>query len=184
MSTVPDWARRGRAGWRFDGRERPSFAFAPRKDQESVWDYPRPPRLERDTRSVVVRHEGVPIAQTSRAVRVLETASPPTFYLPPNDVDTHRLTPAHGSSLCEWKGEARYWSIVADGTVVDAVAWSYPDPFPEFETLRGYLSFYPGRVECFVDGVRVAPQPGGFYGGWVTPDVVGPFKGEPGTGGW
>jgi uncharacterized protein (DUF427 family) len=114
-------------------------------------------------------------------VRVLETASPPTFYIPPDDVERERLVPVRGRSHCEWKGEARYWALEPDG---EPVAWSYPDPYPEFAVIRDWLAFYPGRVECRVDGERVRPQPGRFYGGWITDELVGPFKGEPGSEGW
>jgi uncharacterized protein (DUF427 family) len=131
-----------------------------------------------------VVHGGVVIADSERAYRVLETASPPTFYVPPEDVLEGALVPAEGKSLCEWKGVARYWSLRSGDGLVEQAAWSYPDPFPEFELLRAHLAFYPARVECRVDRHRVTPQPGGFYGGWVTPEVVGPFKGEAGTEGW
>ena len=182
--SIPDWARSGRSGWRYHGQERPSFASAPQPGQESVWDYPRPPRLEEDKRVVQVRVGDVEIARTRRAVRVLETASPPTFYLPPEDVRTELLEPSPGRSLCEWKGEARYFSLVLPDRRIEQAGWSYPEPFPEFEAIRSFLSVYPARVECFVDGTRVQPQPGRFYGGWVTPELVGPFKGEPGSEGW
>jgi uncharacterized protein (DUF427 family) len=112
----------------------------------------------------------------------METASPPTFYLPPDDVHQHLLVAADGRSVCEWKGAARYWALPTNPDL--PVAWNYPSPRPPFEKLKGFFSFYPGRVACFVDGERVEPQPGGFYGGWITSDVVGPFKGEPGTGHW
>ena len=125
------------------------------------------------------------IANTNRAIRVLETASPPTFYLPPNDVQINLLEVAAGNSLCEWKGQARYWSVVLpEREPIRSAAWSYEEPFDGFERIAGYLSFYPGRLECYVGGERVAPQPGNLYGGWVTPEVVGPFKGGPGTESW
>jgi uncharacterized protein (DUF427 family) len=184
IQQLPDWARRGRTGWRFTGQERPPFAVPPKADQESVWDYPRPPRIVADNREVVVRLGPVLIARSDRAVRVLETGSPPTFYVPPEDVEISRLESAPGTSRCEWKGEARYWTVVAGHRHLDQAAWSYPNPFPEFESLAGYFSFYPGRLDCSVGGVRVRPQPGRFYGGWVTPEIVGPFKGEPGSEGW
>ena len=156
----------------------------PGLDQESVWDYPRPPRIEADHREFIVRVGNVEVARTRRALRVLETASPPTVYIPPSDVATEYLQPAPGASTCEWKGSARYWTVRVAPTVLDAVGWSYDDPLPAFVAIRGHLSFYPGRIECYVAGMRVTAQPGGFYGGWVTPDVVGPFKGGPGTSGW
>ncbi len=170
--------------WAHSGRQRPAFAVSPGPGQESVWDYPRPPRVVPDAREVIVRLGTVAIARTRRAVRVLETASPPTFYLPLADVRAEFLEPAAGTSWCEWKGEARYWSVVTPSGRVDGVAWSYPDPRAPFTALRDHLAFYPARIECSVDGERVRPQPGRFYGGWITNEVVGPFKGEPGTGGW
>ena len=115
-------------------------------------------------------------------MRLKETASPPTFYLPPDDVQQAQLVATDGGSVCEWKGAARYWALAADPK--KPVAWSYPSPRPPFIGLKDFFAFYPGRVDCFVDGEPVEPQPGRFYGGWITPDVVGPFKGEPGTGHW
>ena len=175
---------RERAKWEYRGRKRPDFAIDPGPGQESVWDYPRPPRLDKDTRSVRVIHEGAAIAETSNAIRVLETASPPVFYIPPADVHKELFVAGRGSSLCEWKGPATYWSLQARDGVLENVAWSYEDPFEGFEEIRGYFSVYPARLECFVGGLRVEPQPGGFYGGWVTAEIVGPFKGDPGTGHW
>ncbi|MGV3516355.1 DUF427 domain-containing protein [Luteitalea sp.] len=177
-------AARAALGWRYYGQQRPPFADTPGPGQESVWDYPRPPRIEHDRREVVVRVGDVEVARTRRACRVLETASPPTFYIPRADIDLDYLRPAPGASSCEWKGTARYWTVAVGSVTLDAVGWSYDDPRPAFEIIRGHLSFYPGRLECVVDDVRVQPQEGGFYGGWVTPDVVGPFKGAPGTSGW
>ena len=174
----------GPFGWRYHGQERPPFAETPGPGQESVWDFPRPPRLASDAREVVVRLGGVEVARTIRAFRVLETASPPSFYLPPADVRPEYLEPAAGTSHCEWKGAARYWTIVVPGARADRAAWSYPEPLPAFAAIRGFLGFYPSRVECFVNGERVEPQPGRFYAGWITPDVTGPFKGEKGTEGW
>jgi len=171
-------------GWRYYGQERPAFALEPGAGQESVWDYPRPPRIEQESREVIVRVGDVVLAQTHAACRVLETASPPTFYIPRADVKDEYLRPAGGSSRCEWKGTARYWTVSVPPVVLESVGWSYDDPHPEFESIRGWLSFYPARIECYVDGNRVTPQPGGFYGGWITPDVVGPFKGAPGSSGW
>lgn len=167
--------------WKHTGSERPDFAEVPGLGQESVWDYPRPPTLVEDTRRVEVFAGGTLIASTKRAYRVLETASPPTFYLPPGSVLSGSLEPVAGRSVCEWKGEAVYFALV-DTTL--PVAWAYPNPKPAFAALRDFVGFYPGRVACFVDGERVRPQPGGFYGGWITDDIVGPVKGEPGTGHW
>lgn len=173
-----------RAHWRHRGSQRPGWAIEPGPGQESVWDYPRPPRLEADARLVRVLHGNTLIAESQRAVRILETASPPTFYLPPQDVRMDLLARAQGVSLCEWKGSATYWSLRIGGQEVPHVAWSYEKPFADFSEISGYLSFYPSKLECYLGAHRVASQPGGFYGGWVTPEIVGPFKGEPGTGGW
>ncbi len=181
---LTDRARRASSGWKHYGQERPPFAKRPRQDQESVWDYPRPPRIEKDRRHIIVRSGRTIIAETDSALRVLETASPPTFYLPPESVLPGRLESGSGLSLCEWKGQAVYWDVVLDGRRLAKVAWSYCDPFPGFETLRDYVSFYPAPVECFVGDERVRPQPGRFYGGWVTSEIVGPLKGESGSEGW
>ena len=177
---------RGRNKWRYTGRQRPDFAIAPRAGQESVWDYPRPPRIEMDTRRVQVLVAGIGLADTRCCLRVLETGSPPNFYLAPQDVRMEYLRPCTDSSVCEWKGRASYWSICVDDTltIVERAAWSYPAPYQEFEPITGYVSFYPAKVECYVAGDRVIAQPGAFYGGWVTPEVVGPFKGLPGTEAW
>ncbi len=178
-----DAVQRARQLWRNRGNERPPFADVPGDGQESVWDYPRPPALVADSR-LVVRHEDTVIAETRAAMRVLETASPPTFYLPPEDCRLELMPAVPGTTFCEWKGRANYRSLVLPGVTIDRVAWLYEDPYPEFASIAGYLAFYPGRLQCFVDGERVRPQPGDFYGGWITADVVGPFKGDPGTGGW
>ena len=126
------------------------------------------------------------VADTSRAVRVLETSHPPNWYLPPDAVAAGSVRPADSRpTVCEWKGRAIYWDVLAPGGGwLAAAAWGYPDPRPGFEALAGYLAFYPALLDCTVDGVPVRPQAGGFYGGWITDDVVGPFKGEPGTWGW
>jgi len=174
----------GSSGWRYDGHGRPPFAETPGPGQESVWDYPRPPALVPDLREVLVEVSGLEIARSRRAVRVLETASPPTFYLPPGDVRMTLLEPVVGASFCEWKGEARYWTVVTPDRRLERVAWSYPHPMPAFASLRDHLSFYPGRLACWIDGERVRPQPGDFYGGWLTNEIVGPVKGGPGSSGW
>ena len=149
-----------------------------------MWDYPRPPALVRDQRLVEVEADGVSVARTRDAIRILETSHPPSWYLPPGDVDVSLLVPDGGTSVCEWKGRARYWALVVDGRRVPSVAWSYPTPLEPFAAVRDRYAFYASALECRVDGVRVEAQPGGFYGGWITPDVVGPFKGVPGSWGW
>jgi uncharacterized protein (DUF427 family) len=149
---------------------------------ESVWDYPRPPRVEPSAARVVVVLDGEVLADTRRSLRVLETSHPPVYYIPAADVRTGRLTPsARRSTWCEFKGAARYYDA---GSHV-AVAWSYPSPSAGYEAIAGHYAFYPGRVEAAtVDGERVEAQPGDFYGGWITSAVTGPFKGGPGTAGW
>jgi uncharacterized protein (DUF427 family) len=167
--------------WTYTGNERPDFAAEPGPGQESVWDYPRPPALVDYDQLVVVKAGEILLARTTRAKRVLETASPPTIYIPPDNVAFEHLLEVPGSSVCEWKGAAIYWGL-ADGTA--AIGWSYPNPRPAFEPIRDWLCFYPGRVECTIDGEIVRPQEGGFYGGWVTDSIVGPWKGAPNTGHW
>lgn len=157
----------------------------PGPGQESVWDYPRPPRVERSHRLVEVASGPHPVARSTRAIRVLETSHPPGWYLPPDDVEAGALRRSDApSTVCEYKGVAVYWDVVVGGAVLHAVAWSYPEPNRGYETIRDHLAFYPDRLACSIDGERVEPQAGGFYGGWVTADVVGPFKGAPGTWGW
>lgn len=193
-SDAPHWLQQARSKWSNTGSRRPPFAHPTEPGQESVWDYPRPPVVQVDARLVIVGSPDDPLAQSSRAVRVLETAGPPTVYLPHDDVNMERLAVVAGSSVCEWKGPARYWALVDGGVESkagnpeagspEAVAWDYPDPFPEYAELLGYMAFYPGRIPCLVDGETVRAQSGGFYGGWITDEVVGPFKGDPGTQGW
>lgn len=157
----------------------------PGPGQESVWDYPRPPRLEPCDRHIQVMFHGVVVADTHRAYRVLETSHPPTYYIPAEDVRAEFLATSSRSSVCEWKGRASYHTLaVGDRRAIDA-AWSYPDPSPAFAAIQGHLAFYPSRVDrCTVGGEVVRAQAGDFYGGWITDAVVGPFKGEPGTWGW
>jgi uncharacterized protein (DUF427 family) len=180
MTEVPEWAHEARIQWRYTGRQRPAFAHTPGAGQRSVWDFPRPPIVESVKLEVRVRIGEFEIARSHRCLRVLETSSPPTYYIPRADTDLDTLRPTANPSLCEWKGEAHYWDVVVEGDRLPHAAWSYPTPFPEFEALRDHFSFYPSRVDCFVGSIRALPQPGGFYGGWITPDLVGPFKGEPG----
>lgn len=173
-----------RHGWIYDGSQRPPFATSPGPGQESIWDYPRPPALVADGRHVQVFLGERLVADTRQAFRVLETAGAPTFYLPPADVDHALLVPSDGHSYCEWKGVAQYWHVT-DGTLTAANgAWAYPDADARYADIAGYVAFYLGVLSGHVDGEQAQPQPGGFYGGWVTSDVVGPFKGEAGTQGW
>jgi len=182
---TPAWLKDAQAKWTNRGDARPPFALEPGPGQESVWDYPRPPAVVPDAREVIVGSTDHPagiVAHTSNAQRLLETASPPTFYLPAESITAGTLVSVGGSSMCEWKGPADYFALAVAPDV--PVAWTYRSPFNAYAALAGWVAFYPGRVPCTVDGVTVKPQAGGFYGGWVTPEVVGPFKGDPGTGGW
>jgi uncharacterized protein (DUF427 family) len=149
---------------------------------ESVWDYPRPPRVEPSPAYVVVELDGQVLADTRRSLRVLETSHPPVYYIPAADVRTERLTRSRRRpTFCEFKGAARYYDAGSHA----AVAWSYPSPSRGYEAIEGHYAFYPGRVDtATVDGEQVEAQPGDFYGGWITSTVTGPFKGGPGTTGW
>jgi uncharacterized protein (DUF427 family) len=157
----------------------------PQPGQESVWDYPRPPRVELTAHHIQVVFNGVTIADTRRAYRMLETSHPPVYYLPPADVQMQHFTRTGRSSLCEWKGRASYYTLTVGERTAANAAWFYPEPVAEYAAIRDHIALYPQLMDaCFVDGERVTPQPGGFYGGWITAKVVGPFKGEPGTQGW
>lgn len=150
-----------------------------------MWDYPRPPRVERTGSRVVVRLGGVVVADTTDAVRVLETSHPPVYYLPVSAFADGALTPASGSSMCEFKGRAAYYDVHGGDRTVPGGAWTYPSPWEGYGELRDRVAVYPSRMDaCEVDGERVRAQAGDFYGGWITSAVVGPFKGEPGTLGW
>ncbi|MGA8210075.1 MAG: DUF427 domain-containing protein [Nocardioidaceae bacterium] len=157
----------------------------PGPGQESVWAYPRPPRLERTRSRIEVVLGGHVIAATGTALRVLETSHPPTYYLPRSCFVDGALRPAGDGTVCEWKGRASYADVVGGDLVAPRAAWHYPDPTPAFAAIRDHVALYPGAMErCTVDGQLVTPQPGGFYGGWVTSSVTGPFKGGPGSMWW
>lgn len=159
--------------------------IVPGPGQESVWDYPRPPRLEQVARRLRVILGGMTIADTNAAFRVLETSHPPTYYVPPDAIAEGVLGPPRRAGICEWKGRAVLFDVAAGGRRAEGAAWAYPDPTPDFRAIAGYVAFYAGAMDsCFVGETRAAPQPGGFYGGWITPEIAGPFKGGPGTMGW
>lgn len=182
---LPNWVEQARASWSWRGGVRPPFAQKPAENQESVWDYPRPPVLIADTRHVLVKLGDVTIVDTRSAHRLLETSHPPTWYLPRKDTDMKYLERTSGSSFCEWKGSAAYFDVVVGQTRFSRAAWAYPDPIEAaYVELADSIAFYATNLACFVNGERVLPQPGGFYGGWITSELCGPFKGEPGTGGW
>ena len=152
---------------------------------ESVWDYPRPPALEPCARRVRIELGGRVIADSAAALRILETSHPPTIYIPPGDVDATCFRTAAGSSLCEWKGVATYLDVVAGERHEQAAAWTYRKPVAVYARLRDHIAVYPGRMDaCWLDDERVSAQEGDFYGGWITAEIVGPFKGPPGTRGW
>ena len=153
--------------------------------RESVWDYPRPPRVEPEARSVRIVLGGETIAATDRALRVLETSHPPGIYLPPDAFVPGSLTANPRQTVCEWKGSAAYWDLSGGEATRTAAAWSYPEPIARYGAIAGFISVYPGRVDaCYLGDERVRAQEGGFYGGWITDEIVGPFKGGPGTVGW
>jgi uncharacterized protein (DUF427 family) len=150
-----------------------------------VWDFPRPPAYEQWHEQVVVRFAGAVVAETEEAWCVLETSHPPTYYLPRTAFAAGVLRPTSGSSVCEWKGVATYFDVAVGDAVAPASAWTYADPRGAAAVLRGHVAVYAARMEeCLVDGTPVVPQPGSFYGGWITPRVSGPFKGIPGSTGW
>lgn len=173
---VADWVQAARDKWTHTGKARPGFAIEPAEGQESVWDYPRPPAIDPDGRLIEVIGRDGPIASTTTSIRILETSHPPSFYLPPEAIVEGALDVVPGSSFCEWKGDAQYLAEPGGSPI----GWRYLKPFEEFTEYAGWVSFYPARVECRVDGEIVRAQHGGFYGGWITDDVVGPFKGDPG----
>ena len=163
----------------------PEMEPQPQGGIEDVWAYPRPPRLEAVGKQIRIVFADRTIAETRSALRVLETSHPPVYYLPPDAFAPGALAPALGSSFCEWKGSARYWDIRAEGRTAARAAWSYPDPAAPYAALRDHLAVYAGAMDqCLVGEEVVRPQPGGFYGGWITDDLKGPFKGVPGSQGW
>ena len=153
--------------------------------EESVWRYPSPPVLEATSKRIEIVFNGEVVASSTGAYRVLETSHPPVYYIPPEDIRMDLMEAAGGGSWCEWKGRARYWTLRVDDRVAERVGWSYPAPTGSFEEIRDFVAFYAEPMDsCTVDGMAVTPQPGGFYGGWITPDIKGPFKGGPGSMGW
>lgn len=149
-----------------------------------MWDYPRPPRLERCTRHLVVRYAGQTIAETRRAHRALETSQPPAYYFDPADVRMDLLEASTRRTFCEWKGQASYLDVVVGSSRARDAVWTYPDPTPPFAEVRGHLAFYAQLLDCSVDDEPVIANEGTFYGGWITSDIVGPFKGGAGTAHW
>jgi uncharacterized protein (DUF427 family) len=157
----------------------------PGPGQESVWDYPRPPRIEDTSKQIRVIFNNVCVAQSICAKRVLETSHPPVYYIPPQDVAHEYLRQTERTSFCEWKGQATYYTVEVDERFAENAAWCYRHPSPDFEAVKNHVAFYPSKMDaCYVGDEMVSAQPGDFYGGWITKDIVGPFKGPPGTGFW
>jgi uncharacterized protein (DUF427 family) len=157
----------------------------PQPGQESVWDYPRPPRVEDTTKHIQIIFNCKTIADTHRAKRALETSHPPNYYIPIEDIKMEYLTKSDRKTYCEWRGVASYYNLTVGDITVSNIAWYYEEIFPDYEQLKGHLGFYPQPMDgCYVDGEKVTPQVGDFYAGWITSDIVGPFKGEHGTRGW
>lgn len=155
-----------------------SKRIEPAPGQESVWDYPRPPRLEDSSKHIQVIFNGVIIADTTQSKRVLETSHPPVYYILLEDIKQEYLQPTSRATFCEWKGQAAYYTVMVGDKSASNAGWYYPNPTSDFATIKDYVAFYPSRMErCLVDGEEVQPQPGDFYGGWITKDIVGPFKG-------
>lgn len=160
-------------------------AIKPHGDQESVWDYPRPPKLEKVNSSVEVFFAGKRIASSNHSLRILETSHPPTIYIPFEDIDQGFLIKSSRSTFCEWKGKGGYYHLISGEEKILDAAWYYPDPKPSYKELKNHLAFYPSKVEsCFINGEKVKAQEGDFYGGWITEKIIGPFKGAPNTHGW
>ena len=157
----------------------------PLPGQESVWDYPRPPKVEASPKRIQIWFNEIMIVDSQQTQRVLETSHPPAYYIPPTDIAMQYLGPISQQSYCEWKGMAHYYRIQVGNKRVEQAAWYYPEPNAYFAVLKDYVAFYPSRMDaCLVDGEKVTAQPGDFYGGWITADIVGPFKGASGTWGW
>lgn len=176
--------QRARDKWRYRGGERPAFAETCSPGEESVWDFPRPPRLENVTELLRVEHGELVLAATGHGVRILETAGAPTYYFPPQDVEATRLRDLDQRSSCEWKGLATNFCLSDEPHDLRPAGWRYDTTFAEFESIRGWFAFHPGVLACFIGAEQVRPQPGGYYGGWVTKRLKGPIKGGSGSEAW
>ncbi len=185
LPTQPDPYAAERARLRALPRQRPDNIALPGPGQVSVWAFPRPPRVEAVGQRVRVELGGVMIVDTRAALRICETSSPPAYYVPPGDIAPGCVTPSERTSFCEWKGVASYWTVTAGSRRAKDAAWGYRVPDRGYEMITDYIAFYPQRMDaCWVGVHRVQPQPGLYYGGWITPDLVGPFKGAPGSEAW
>jgi len=184
MSRRQSDVERARAAWIYRGQQRPAFAKTPEAGQESVWDYPRPPAYVPDNRRVEVLAGDTLVAASSHSMRALETGSPPAFYLPPDAVRAELLRPSSRRTFCEWKGEAEYFDVDGSDGIIRNAVWRYPDAEGDAGVIAGWYACYPAVLQCFVAGEPVQAQPGGYYGGWITNEIVGPWKGASGTGHW
>jgi uncharacterized protein (DUF427 family) len=185
MANIPEHLRVEVNKWRNMERKRPNDIKIPDPGQESVWDYPRPPKVEHIGKHLRVEFGGIAIAESNHTIRIIETASPPVYYFPPDSVLMKYIEPSQRRSLCEWKGRAIYYSVRVGKQFSENATWSYPDPWEGYQAILGYLAFYAAKMDaCYIDGQQVKPQPGEFYGGWITVDILGPFKGEQGTEEW
>jgi uncharacterized protein (DUF427 family) len=175
---------RARAAWHYRGQQRPPFAEPPGPGQESVWDYPRPPAYVPDSRRIAVYAGDSLVAETAKSIRALETGSPPAFYLPPEAVQRALLQASARRTCCEWKGEAEYFDVAGSDGFIRNALWRYPNAADDAAVIAGWYACYPALLRCFVDDEPVQAQPGGYYGGWITSEIVGPWKGTAGTGHW
>ena len=162
-----------------------AIPIEPKPGEESVWGYPRPPRLERVEKPIQIVFSGTLIVDAPVGFRVLETSHPPVYYIPPGDIKMEYLTPTDRTTFCEWKGRARYYTVTVGERSAPNAAWTYSSPLAGYVPLADHVAFYASRMDvCLVDGERVQAQEGDFYGGWITRNIVGPFKGGPRTVGW
>ncbi len=185
MAEIPKELEKEVNKWRNFERKRPENIIKQGPGQESIWDYPRPPKVELFTKKIKVEFAGKVIAETTKSYKVMETSSPPCYYIPQEDIQMDFLFKSAYKTLCEWKGSARYWSINVDGNISKNAGWSYPVPWEGFEQIKDHIAFFAGRVDgCYIEDEKVVPQAGDFYGGWITSNIVGPFKGDSGTEHW
>jgi uncharacterized protein (DUF427 family) len=185
MTKIPEELQEEVNKWRNMKRKRPDNIATPGPGQESIWDYPRPPKVELFTKKIRVEFAGVVIADTTESYKVSETSSPPCYYIPQTDIKMDYLFKSAYRTLCEWKGSASYWTIQVGDKITKNAGWSYPEPWDGFEQIKDCIAFFAGRVDgCYIDTEKVVPQAGDFYGGWITSNIVGPFKGDPGTEAW
>jgi len=185
MTKIPKELQKEVNKWRNFKRKMPENIITPGPGQESIWDYPRPPKVELFTKKIRVEFADKVIAETNKSYKVMETSSPPCYYIAQDDINMDCLFKSAYKTLCEWKGSARYWSIRIGDKISKNAGWSYPKPWEGFEDIKDYIAFFAGRVDgCYIGDEKVVPQSGDFYGGWITSNIVGPFKGDPGTEHW